>query len=88
MMKRKIAIITAGELPIPPVKGGAVENLIYNFAKTVGLNQDFEVDIYGIGEEKEKIPNIHMNYYTSKLMFVFICIIVIYNLIKKKRNEH
>lgn len=72
MMKRRIAIITAGELPIPPVKGGAVENLIYNFAKTVGLNQDFEVDIYGIGEEKEKIPNVHMNYYTSKFYSNYI----------------
>lgn len=65
-MRKRIAIITAGELPIPPVKGGAVENLIYNFAKTVGQNQDFDVDIYGIGDEKEKIPNVHMKYYTSK----------------------
>lgn len=69
---KRIAIITAGELPIPPVKGGAVENLVYNFAKTVGLNQDFEVDIYGIGEEKEKIPNVHMSYYTSKFYSNYI----------------
>lgn len=71
-MRTKIAIITAGELPIPPVKGGAVENLIYNFARIVGQNQDFEVDIYGIGEEKERIPNVHMSYYTSKFYFKYI----------------
>ena len=68
MMKRKIAIITAGELPIPPVKGGAVENLIYNFAKTVGLNQDFEVDIYGIGEENEKIPKLRGNHESNVIV--------------------
>ena len=71
-MNKKIAIITAGELPIPPIKGGAVENLIWNFMEMVGQNQDFEVDIYGIGKEKEKIPNVHMRYYESNLYLHYL----------------
>lgn len=71
-MRKRIAIVTTGELPIPPVKGGAVENLIYNFAKMASQNQDFEVDIYGIGDEKEMIPNVHMRYYTSKFYLKYI----------------
>ena len=26
----RIAFVTAGVLPVPPTKGGAVENLVYN----------------------------------------------------------
>lgn len=71
-MKQRIAIITAGELPIPPVRGGAVENLVYNFAKMASRNQDFEIDIYGIGDDLGTIPNVHMRYYTSKLYLKYI----------------
>lgn len=71
-MRKKIAIITAGELPIPPVKGGAVENLVYSFAKMADQNQDFLIDIYGIGNESTKFSNIQMKYYTSRFYLQFI----------------
>ena len=29
----KIAVITSGFLPVPPTKGGAVENLLYNLIR-------------------------------------------------------
>ena len=73
-MKKRIAIITAGELPIPPVKGGAVENLIYNFAKMASQNQDFLIDIYGIGNEEIELSNVKMKYFTSNLYLKFITI--------------
>ena len=71
-MRKKIAIITSGELPIPPVKGGAVENLVYSFAKMADQNQDFLIDIYGIGNISIKFSNIQMKYYNSRFYMRFI----------------
>ena len=49
----KIAIITAGILPVPPVKGGAVENLVYSFIKQNELsNHPIEIEVYGIESEE------------------------------------
>lgn len=48
----KIAIVTAGVLPVPPVKGGAVENLVYSFIKQNELSESpIEIDVFGIEHE-------------------------------------
>ena len=33
MERTNLAVITSGFLPVPPTKGGAVENLLYNLVK-------------------------------------------------------
>lgn len=48
----KIAIIIPGGLPVPPVKGGAVENIIYTIIKeNERANSPIDIDIYGIEAE-------------------------------------
>ena len=52
----KIAVITSGFLPVPPSKGGAVENLLYNLIKENEVNEKFEFEIFSIyNEEASKI---------------------------------
>jgi len=43
----KIAIITPGTLPIPPVLGGAVENLLYSFLKENEKKNALTIDVFG-----------------------------------------
>lgn len=45
----RVAIITAGVLPVPPVKGGAVENLIYTIIKENDKNKNpIDIEVYSI----------------------------------------
>lgn len=43
----KITIISPGRLPVPPIKGGAVETLIYEFIKENSINKKFKIDLFG-----------------------------------------
>jgi spore coat protein SA len=46
-----IAFITPGILPVPPVKGGAVETLIETFIKENEKYDDFKIDLFSLYEE-------------------------------------
>lgn len=47
----KITIISPGSLPVPPVKGGAVETLIYELIKENSKEGNFEIDLFGCYDE-------------------------------------
>lgn len=81
----KIAFITTGFLPMPAVKGGAVENLVDNLIKKNEEKKSFEFEVFSIYDEKalrisSKISNTKFNYYKpnflikklDKLLFLFI----------------
>ena len=48
----KIAIVTPGVLPVPSVKGGAVETLIDYYIEYNELNLEHEITVYGIDDNK------------------------------------
>lgn len=47
-----IAVLSSGMLPIPAVRGGAVENLIDSYLEYNDINQQHDITIYSIKEEK------------------------------------
>lgn len=58
--RKKIAIITPGSVPVPAVKGGAVEQLIEYFIDTNELTRKYHIDVYTIDDSKLK--NIHYKF--------------------------
>jgi glycosyltransferase involved in cell wall biosynthesis len=50
-----IAFITPGILPLPPVDGGAVENLIQMFIDENEKTGEHDITVYGIGSDKAKL---------------------------------
>ena len=48
----KVAIITPGFLPVPAVKGGAVETLIEEIIKGNEIYKKYDIDLYTIYDEK------------------------------------
>lgn len=50
---KKLAIISAGVLPIPAIKGGAVETLIDIFLKENEIMKQYKIDTYSISSELE-----------------------------------
>ena len=48
MERMKVAVITSGYLPVPPTKGGAVENIIYNLVKKNEKYGECLLTIYSI----------------------------------------
>ena len=52
----KVAIITAGVLPVPPIKGGAVENLVYTFINENEKSKNpIEIEVYSIEAKNNNI---------------------------------
>lgn len=49
---KKIAIITPGALPVPPIKGGAVENLVNSFCKCNALSKRYDVTVFSVTDKK------------------------------------
>lgn len=47
----RIALVFPGELPVPPVKGGAVENLVYNILKVNENRKKLECTVYSLYDE-------------------------------------
>lgn len=48
-----IAIVTPGTLPVPPIKGGAVENLVYTLVRENEFsNEPLQIDVYSIEDDK------------------------------------
>lgn len=64
----KIAIITSGTLPVPPVNGGAVENLIDLYLKYNEIHGEHEFIIYSVySKEAEKAAE---RYKYAKFIFI------------------
>lgn len=91
----KIAVITSGFLPVPPSKGGAVENLLYNLIKENEVNEKFEFEIFSIyNEEASKIAK---EYKKTKFQFIktnkvieFCDLLIFYfakNILKKENSQ-
>lgn len=58
----KVAIITSGIFPVPPTKGGAVENLVQNIINENEKNKVIDLCVFTIGNKKaEKISNSYKN---------------------------
>ena len=59
-----IAVITSGYLPVPPTKGGAVENIIYNLVKK---NEEYGkcfITVYSIEDEE------HSSFKNAKIEYI------------------
>jgi len=66
---KKIAFISSGYLPLPSVRGGAVETLIDNIIESPLVKFDYEIDVYSIYDEiakKKSTNNENVNYYYIK----------------------
>ena len=73
-MKKKIAFITAGYLPLPSVKGGAVETLTDLLITSEELREKYEIAVFSIYDElaeKKSIKISNVNFYYINLNGVF-----------------
>ncbi len=68
--KKNIAIISSGFMPIPPSKGGAVENLIYEWIKNNELNYKIDFRVFSIYDEEAK--KVSKNYKNTDFDFIKI----------------
>lgn len=83
----KIAIITSGLLPLPAVKGGAIETLIDSFSKENESQKKFAIDIYSLSSNKAKKIAEKQNYklcnYIYISQFSSLCLRIINKILKK-----
>lgn len=56
-MNKKVAIITPANLPVPAVKGGAVESLIDNLCYENDKYKQLDIDIYSIYDDALNLKN-------------------------------
>ena len=73
-MKKRIAFITAGYLPLPSVKGGAVETLTDLLITSEELKKKYEITVFSIYDEqaeKKSIKNQDVNFYYVKLNSIY-----------------
>ena len=72
----RILIISPGVVPVPAIKGGAVENLIEMLITSKEITKQHEITVYSVYDEElnEKIRNINCNfkfiYSNKKLYFI------------------
>ena len=69
-MKPNIAIITSGYLPLPPVKGGAVENLVQLLADENEQKNKLDLTIFSIYDKNAKDESV--NYKNTHYVFIKI----------------
>ncbi len=75
----KIGFITSGGLPMPPVNGGAVENLIQTFIDKNEINQDHELYIFGPYNKLAK----QKSYEYKKCTYIYINEETVFNRVNK-----
>ena len=72
---KKIAFISPGYLPLPAVKGGAVETLIDILLDSNEINSNYSIDVYSIEEKNILNGNDNINYIyiknTNKIEKIF-----------------
>lgn len=66
-MKKKIAFVTAGYLPLPSVKGGAVETLTDLLIDSEKLHEKYEITVFSIFDDlaikkSNEIQNVNFHY--------------------------
>ncbi|OXC42095.1 hypothetical protein AYP92_09035 [Lactobacillus crispatus] len=93
-MKSKVAIITSGYLPVPPAKGGAVENLVQILANENELKDEIDLTIFSVFDSKAKSESKNFknsNYIFFKIpkLIQFVDLIIYYifkNLFRRKNS--
>ena len=93
-MRKKVAIVTSGYLPLPPVEGGAVEALVQMIAEENELYNHINLTIFSVynkkaEDEAENIKN--TNYVFFRIPgFIRVLDLFIYwickNILRKKKN--
>ena len=67
---KNILIITSSNLPIPPVKGGAVQNLIYFYLLNNEINHKFNFTVTSIYNEKAVIETEKRKFKNTKFVYI------------------
>lgn len=69
----KILIVSSGYLPIPSIRGGAVETLIEHIISKNEINKDFEIDLFVVNDGKSFVNNNSFvnYYYINNVSFVY-----------------
>lgn len=67
MKRTNLAVITSGFLPVPPAKGGAVENLLYNLVKRNEIEKKINFTIFSIYDKKAEQEAKKLKY--TKIIF-------------------
>ena len=65
----KVAIICPQGLPVPAVKGGAIETLVELICRENEIYEDLDIDIYSIYDEEAKKVAKSYNYSN----FIYLC---------------
>ena len=73
VISMNIAIITSGYLPVPPSKGGAVENLVFNLMKVNEDQTDNSFTIYSIEDDvNENFLQSNIKYIQTSVLSKFL----------------
>lgn len=59
---KKIAFVMNGSLPMPPVKGGAVETLVNTIVNDPSVQKKYQIDVFSASNSDNKKEN-NVNYY-------------------------
>lgn len=70
---KKVAIITSGVFPVPPTKGGAVENLVQIISKENDIFKKINLTIFSIYDKKAQEES---NLYSTRYRFVKIPMLI------------
>ena len=84
----KVAIVTSGTFPVPPTKGGAVENLIQMIGNQNQILKKLDITIFSIDdlEARNQSKDIEDKY--TKYTFVSIpWLVKFFNLLIYKKNR-
>lgn len=68
MRKKNICIITPGELPVPAIRGGAVETLVNNFVDINEIDKKFKITVISAFDKKAK--EIAYKYHETNIIFI------------------
>lgn len=91
----KVAFITSGFLPVPAVKGGAVEDLINIIIDENEKYNKMDIEVFSIFDKDANIESLQYNnskfnfIKTNKISsFLDFCLYIIASKLLKKRNSH
>lgn len=93
-MKNKVAIITSGYMPLPPVKGGAVEALVQMIAEENERKDKLDLTVFSMYDEQakavaQKFGNVDYVFFKIPAIIRFLDLIIYYifkNVLRKKKN--
>ena len=93
-MKKKIAIVTSGYFPVPPVKGGAIESLVNIIIEENNRKSDVDLTVYSMYDtEAEEISH---GYTSTEVKFIdipwiikridYVIYFICKNILRKKKH--